>query len=121
MHAPGVTTTPAKIEQAGGQIDILPTVTNLLGISLQNQIHFGEDLLNQKANLLPMRHFLPTGSFINDSSLFLPGIEYDDGIDYSVIDNSELADGSTKDQYERALNLLNMSDSFVKQLPDKNP
>ncbi|MBB6735021.1 LTA synthase family protein [Cohnella zeiphila] len=120
LHAPGVTTSPKKLEQTGGQIDILPTVSNLLGFSLQNQIHFGEDLFNQKTNLLPMRHFLPTGSFINDTSVFLPGIEYEDGINYSVIDNSELQDGSTKDQYDRALELLNMSDSYVKQLPEKD-
>ncbi|WP_051318027.1 LTA synthase family protein [Cohnella thermotolerans] len=119
MHVPGVTY-PAKLEQTGGQIDILPTVANLLGVSLNNQIHFGEDLLNQYTNLLPMRHFLPTGSFINDTSAFLPGISYEDGTNYSLLDNSEIANGSTEDQYNRALKLLNMSDSYVKQLPDKD-
>jgi len=118
LHAPGVTG-PKKLEQTGGQIDILPTVANLLGISLQNQIHFGEDLFNQQTNLLPMRHFLPTGSFINDTSLFMPGIDYSDGINYSVVDNSETPDGSTQDQYDRALKLLSMSDSYIKQLPEK--
>ncbi|GIO15088.1 hypothetical protein J19TS2_46430 [Cohnella xylanilytica] len=120
MHAPGVTY-PAKWEQTGGQIDILPTAANLLGVSLKDQIHFGEDLLNQTTNLLPMRHFLPTGSFINDTSMFLPGISYEDGTNYSVIDNSVDANGSTEDQYNRALKLLNLSDSYVKQLPDKDP
>lgn len=120
MHAPGVTY-PAKWEQTGGQIDILPTAANLLGVSLKDQIHFGEDLLNQTTNLLPMRHFLPTGSFINDTSMFLPGISYEDGTNYSVLDNSVDANGSTEDQYNRALKLLNMSDSYVKQLPDKDP
>lgn len=120
MHAPGVTY-PAKWEQTGGQIDILPTAANLLGVSLKDQIHFGEDLLNQTTNLLPMRHFLPTGSFINDTSMFLPGISYEDGTNYSVLDNSVDANGSKEDQYERALKLLNMSDSYVKQLPDKDP
>lgn len=119
MHAPGVTF-PSKLEQTGGEIDLMPTVANLLGVSISNQIHFGEDLLNQQTNLLPMRHFLPTGSFVNDTSVFLPGIDYDDGTNYSVQDNSKIENGSTKQQYEDALKLLNMSDSYVKQLPDKD-
>ncbi|MBB3108770.1 phosphoglycerol transferase MdoB-like AlkP superfamily enzyme [Paenibacillus phyllosphaerae] len=118
MHAPGVTY-PAKLEQAGGQIDILPTVANLVGISLDNQIHFGQDLLNATSNILPMRHFLPTGSFVNDSVMFLPGISFEDGTNYSVEDNAVEADGATEDESERALELLHLSDSYVEHLPYK--
>ncbi|WP_168119581.1 LTA synthase family protein [Paenibacillus sp. HB172176] len=122
LHVPGVSY-PAVMTQTGGQIDILPTVANLLGISLDNQIHFGEDLLNQDTNILPMRHFLPTGSFINDKNLYVPGIAYDDGTDYNLLDNSEteIHNGSstTETQYENALKLLNLSDNYVDQLPDK--
>ncbi|CAM3990778.1 LTA synthase family protein [Cohnella lubricantis] len=119
LHAPGVTY-PDKIQQMGAEIDVMPTVANLLGVSMANQIHFGQDLLNQDTNLVPMRHFLPTGSFINDTRVFLPGISYEDGTNYSVFDNSESATGTTEQQYDNALKLLNMSDSYVKQLPDKD-
>jgi lipoteichoic acid synthase len=120
LHAPGVTY-PALLDQTGGQIDILPTVANLTGVSLDNQIHFGQDLLNQSSNLLPMRHFLPSGSFITDSNIFLPGKSYEDGTNYSLENNNEstATAGTTKDQYERTLELLNLSDSYVKQLPDR--
>ncbi|CAI6070112.1 Lipoteichoic acid synthase 2 [Cohnella sp. JJ-181] len=117
VHAPGVTS-PKTFEQTGGQIDILPTVANLLGVSVKDQIHFGEDLMNRHNNLLPMRHFLPTGSFVNDTSVFLPGVGFEDGTNYDVQDNSVNADGSTEAQYNAALRLLNMSDSYVKQLPE---
>ncbi|MBB6673517.1 LTA synthase family protein [Cohnella nanjingensis] len=116
VHAPGVSA-PAVFDKTGGQVDILPTVANLLGVSLKDQIHFGEDLFNQDTNLLPMRHFLPTGSFINDKSVFLPGISYEDGTNFSVLDNGVLANGSAESEYDRALKLLNMSDSFAAQLP----
>jgi len=116
VHAPGVTY-PKTLEQTGGQIDIMPTVANLLGVSMKDQIHFGEDLLNQSTNLLPMRHFLPTGSFVNDTSMFLPGVDFEDGTNYDLKDNSNSADGSTEAQYNAALRLLNMSDSYAKQLP----
>ncbi|WP_239615695.1 LTA synthase family protein [Cohnella mopanensis] len=118
MHAPGVTY-PAVIEHTGGQIDILPTVANLTGVSLSNQIHFGQDLLNQSANVLPMRHFLPSGSIITDNDVFVPGISYEDGTNYPLSPRNDAEGGAAQEQYEHALELLNLSDSYVKQLEDK--
>lgn len=119
MHVPGVTHA-GEMNQVGGQIDILPTVANLVGASLQNQIHFGEDLLNQSSELLPMRHFLPSGSVINNENLFIPGIEYKDGTNHKVSDGTLTTQGGvTEDEYNRALELLHLSDSYVQQLPHK--
>nr|WP_165822657.1 LTA synthase family protein [Paenibacillus montanisoli] len=118
LHAPGVTY-PAAKEQTGGQIDIMPTVANLVGASLSGQIHFGQDLLNQGSNMLPMRHFLPSGSVITEDDMFLPGIGFEDGTNYSLRDGSEPEHGATEDQYNRTLKLLDLSDSYVQQLPDK--
>lgn len=117
VHAPGIDQ-PTVYTQTGGQIDILPTVANLLGISMKDQLHFGEDLMNQQTNLLPVRHFLPTGSFINDTSLYLTGVDYDDGNNYNLIDGSETEGGSTKAQFDAIQRLLNMSNSYILQRPD---
>ncbi|MFC4811280.1 LTA synthase family protein [Paenibacillus sp. GCM10023250] len=118
MHVPGLTYGAAQ-HDVGGQIDILPTVANLLGVSTANQIHFGEDLLNHSSNLLPMRHFLPTGSFITDESIFVPGKEYQDGTNYPLPGETGTT-AATNEQYERSLQLLNLADSFVSQLPNKD-
>lgn len=117
VHAPGISQ-PAVYSQTGGQVDILPTVANLLGVSTQNQIHFGEDLMNQNTNLLPVRHFLPTGSFINDTNMFLTGVSFDDGTNYNLINDIETDGGSTKEQFDAVQRLLNMSNSYIKQLPN---
>lgn len=117
VHAPGIDQ-PTVYTQTGGQIDILPTVANLLGISMKDQLHFGEDLMNQQTNLLPVRHFLPTGSFINDTSLYLTGVDYDDGNNYNLIDGSETEGGSTQAQFDAVQRLLNMSNSYILQRPD---
>ncbi|KGE16400.1 LTA synthase family protein [Paenibacillus wynnii] len=120
VHAPGIGQ-PAIFSQTGGQIDILPTVANLLGVSLEDQIHFGEDLFNHKTNLLPVRHFLPKGSFINDSSMYLTGVSYADGTNYNLTDNSITKEGSTEAQFNAVNKLLNMSNSYILQLPDVAP
>lgn len=115
VHAPGIDWS-GELTRTGGQIDILPTVANLLGVSVDNQLHFGEDLMNQPLNLIPFKHFLPTGSFLNDSSLFVTGAGYDDGTNYSLLDNTITDGGSTERQFQAAEQLLRMSDSYLLQL-----
>lgn len=119
ITATGITT-PSVKEQLGGQVDILPTVSNLLGISLDDQIHFGQDLLNQYTyNLLPQRYYLPTGSFVNNEELFLSGSGFEDGQHYTLSGDGIESLSATEDEFERALELLRLSDSYVTQLPDR--
>ncbi|WP_068782805.1 LTA synthase family protein [Paenibacillus phocaensis] len=119
LHVPG-TETPSVMDNVGGQVDILPTVANLFGINLENHIHFGEDLLNQTSyNLLPQRYYLPSGSFLNDQALFIPGVWYDDGTKYPLAKDGVDQALTTESEYNRALELLRLSDSYVQQLPDR--
>lgn len=117
ISAPGIT--PGVMDNVGGQVDILPTVANLMGIPLDHQIHFGQDLLNQSYNLLPQRYYLPSGSFLNDKALFMPGVWYDDGTQYPFAKDGVTQALTTESEYNRALELLKLSDSYVKQLPDR--
>ncbi|MCC3375121.1 LTA synthase family protein [Cohnella sp. REN36] len=115
-------TYPAALPQVGGQVDLLPTIANLTGISLANQIHFGQDLMNQTSNLLPERYYLPSGSVINDRHLFIPGSGFEDGVNYALDTDETMPAGGAglaPSEYERALDLLTLSDSYVKQLPDR--
>ena len=110
---------PRVLDNVGGQVDILPTVANLLGVSMGNQIHFGEDILNHSYNLLPQRYYLPSGSFINDKAVFMPGTWYEDGTQFPLAKDSVSQALTTEDEYNRALDLLRLSDSYVQQLPDR--
>ncbi|WP_244661072.1 LTA synthase family protein [Paenibacillus sp. CFBP 13594] len=154
ISAPGVTP-GVQLEQIGGQVDILPTIAGLTGVSLKDQLHFGQDLLREGGNLLPERYYLPSGSVLNDASLFIPAKGYGDGTHYSLADagrqdagqqrtgvpsdetpqisgdeesptiatpnNSGLSSSRfiTKDQYDRALDLAHLSNSYLSQLPDR--
>ncbi|MGO4545281.1 LTA synthase family protein [Paenibacillus sp. 2TAB23] len=104
-------------DQLGGQVDILPTIANMLGISLDDHIHFGQDLLNQTYNVLPQRYYLPSGSFLSSKELFMSGSGFEDGKHYSLAGNGDTEQEATEDEYQRALELLNLSDSYVSQLP----
>lgn len=116
--AGGGLTTPQTFPALGGQVDTLPTVANLMGISLDQYVHFGQDLLNQSSNLLPQRYYLPSGSFMSDDALFLSGSGFADGKEYPLV-SSQSGRMATEEEFSRALKLLNLSDSYVLQLPDR--
>jgi lipoteichoic acid synthase len=55
--------------QLGGQIDLMPTLLNLLGIEHETQM-IGHNLFQYEKNLLGMRYYLPGGSFISDYAIY---------------------------------------------------
>ncbi|MFB5674880.1 LTA synthase family protein [Paenibacillus terreus] len=118
IAAPGILQ-HRQLTRAGGQVDILPTAAHLLGISLQGQPHFGQDLLASAPNLLPQRYYLPSGTVLNDHTLFIPGAGYEDGRFYSLRGGEAQEQGAlSQSEYQRALKLLQLSDSYIRQLPD---
>lgn len=119
IKLPGASPQGKVLQQVGGQSDIFPTIANLAGISLADHIHFGHDLLNYRHNVLPERYYLPTGSFINDTSVFMPGKTFEDGQVLAIDGGKPDRNQVTKDQYNQALELLSMSDAYVRSLPER--
>jgi lipoteichoic acid synthase len=122
MNIPLIISAPGKtqatvLNQVGGQVDFMPTIANLAGISLKNQIYFGQDLLNVTHNLLPEHYYLPTGSFINDSTVYIPGNGYKDGTKVPLNKVGLKDAAASQDEFERAQKLFAMSNSYVQSLP----
>lgn len=112
---------PEQLHHIGGQVDLMPTLANLLGIDLKEQIIFGQDLLNHTSNLLAERVYLPSGSFINESVMMIPSNGTYDAwiIPLDPFANPENFDQSILDQdYERALQLVELSDSYIHTLKE---
>ncbi len=105
------------LDTLGGQVDLLPTIAGLAGASLDGQLHFGQDLLSQTQNILPQRYYLPSGTLLSGSSMYIPGTGYDDGSRYPLKSGIPAA-GSGEDAYNRALELLRLSDSYMEALPE---
>ncbi|QAY68563.1 LTA synthase family protein [Paenibacillus protaetiae] len=123
MNIPLIISVPgmpaAEHTQLGGEIDILPTVANLLGVSLNDHIHFGQDLLNTTKNLIPQRYYMPTGSLLTSDEMFISGSGYDDGTHHPYGGAATSPAQVSQEQFNNALQLLNLSDSYVNQLPDR--
>ncbi|WP_338470694.1 LTA synthase family protein [Niallia sp. XMNu-256] len=106
-----------EIQTVGGQIDIMPTITLLLGIPI-DQIHFGQDLINYPNNVVGNRFYLPTGTFFNNDILFIPGESFQDGKAISLETNQPLSEFQPYfSDFERVMSLMSLSDQYVNSLP----
>ncbi|MDU5145605.1 MAG: LTA synthase family protein [Paenibacillus dendritiformis] len=121
IHVPGQKS-GKTVELTGGQVDIMPTLANLLGISLKEQqfTAFGRDLLNTDHNVIGMRYYLPTGSFFTNEILFVPGTGFEDGEAISLRTLEPVLDLEPyRRDYEYILSLMKLSDEYVQLLPKR--
>jgi lipoteichoic acid synthase len=119
IHVPNLKS-GQTVSQVGGQMDIMPTVANLLGVSLKDEafVHFGQDLLNINKNVFGMRYYMPTGSFFNDEIMFVPGKGFEDGTATSLKTLEPVKDfAKYKTDYDYVLNQMQLSDNYVNLLP----
>ncbi|WP_232697249.1 LTA synthase family protein [Brevibacillus daliensis] len=119
VKVPGMTE-GKTYDTVGGQIDIMPTIANLMGLDLSKETYFGQDLVNTKSNMIGERFYMPSGSFINDTMLYTPGQSFEDGkgINYRTGDR-KIDYTPYKEQYDLMLELLEISDAYVHQLPKR--
>ncbi|MBP3953648.1 LTA synthase family protein [Bacillus suaedae] len=118
LHVPSL---PASgvYQNTGGQIDIMPTLLNLLGIdvNVQSMPLFGRDLFNSSSNLVGSRYYTPTGTYYNEDYLYMPGKSFEDGT-FIDLDTHEVqpAMSFSNVEYQRLLKLLDASDSYFYSL-----
>ncbi|WP_040948732.1 LTA synthase family protein [Gorillibacterium massiliense] len=119
VAAPGAVE-PAVNPQTGGEVDLMPTIANLTDVDLSGTIHFGQDIVNQKSNLLPERYYLPSGSYIDNNKVFIPGKSEKDGESYTLTGLQPVTNqAATEDAYKRAMNLLALCDTYVEHLSQR--
>ncbi|WP_018751687.1 LTA synthase family protein [Paenibacillus sanguinis] len=123
IHVPGQVIGEVS-PRTGGQVDILPTIASLLGISLEDEgfVALGQDLLSVDRNVVGMRYYLPTGSFFNDEVMFVPGAGFDDGTAVSLDTLQPVTELEPyRSDYEYITELMRLSDEYVKLLPKRAP
>jgi phosphoglycerol transferase MdoB-like AlkP superfamily enzyme len=116
IHLP-LQTTSRVVTQTVGQVDIMPTVADLLGIDLTSVPHMGRSVFVDSNPLVPLRSYLPGGTFVNDRVVFMPGMGFDDGTSVKIADGSQAkATDEEKTDFQRVLELTKISDTWVRSL-----
>lgn len=103
--------------QVGGQMDIMPTVANLLGINNSNRYYFGQDLLNQADGFAAFRYYEPDGSFVTQRYFYIANWDgiFEHGRAYDRQTGKPVDVELCRQGYEEAKKQLKMSDKIVQQ------
>lgn len=106
IHIPGVTDKHPKVfHQVAGQIDLKPTILNMLGVDTKNDIEFGTDVFsNDRLPFVVLRD----GSFVTDKYVYTRGTCYDKGTGEPAQDQK-----ACEPYMEKAKNELNYSDEII--------
>lgn len=106
IHIPGVTDkNPQVFHHVAGQIDLKPTILNLLGINIENDIQFGTDVFSKER--LPFI-VLRDGSFITDQFVYTRGVCYEKATGEPTEDPN-----ACEPYMEKAKNELDYSDEII--------
>jgi len=117
IHLPGQTEAHV-VTSTVGQVDIMPTVADLLGADLRGTPHMGRSVFVDSNALVPTRAYLPGGTFANDRVLFLPGVGFKDGKAFSI-ENAGRTEKSERERTDmvRVKELTKISDKWILGLP----
>lgn len=105
--------TPGSIKRVGGQVDILPTLANLMG--LKKGLFVGEDLFEAKRSPTPLSGRLPFGSFIDETTLFIASAGEGEGRSYyDRATQASLDPELALPKYQEVLQMYEYSQSVIK-------
>lgn len=98
----------------GGQVDMMPTIMNLMGIEPQAPM-IGHNMLQYENNLLAVRYYLPGGSYITGDHMYLgQNARYPERyFDLDTMERIEPDKETIEQKQENALKILNHSDALL--------
>ena len=86
IHIPGLGETET-VDTVGGQVDILPTIANLMDVDIGQPFVFGQDLLNAEEGFVAQISYIGKGSFITNDNDMLFAIGKDGTVESGSVRN----------------------------------
>ncbi len=116
IHIPGSGIT-RTISTVGGQIDIFPTVANLMDIDVSNNYILGQDLVNAESGFVAFTAYMMEGSFVTDGVMYEISREniFETGRAWNTETGEELDVQDYREYYEKAIDLKKASTQLLEQ------
>ncbi|MCR6112426.1 LTA synthase family protein [Bacillus sp. A301a_S52] len=104
IHIPGMEEEAKTIDTVSGHVDVMPTLLNLLGVSEEEHVMFGRDLLALDRDDFAV---LRNGNVVTDEIIYTKEACYD------ALDGTELNVTNCEDDIKRGQRELNYSDDII--------
>jgi len=121
IHIPG-SGIKETIHTTGGQVDFLPTIANIMGLSLDETLFLGQDLVNADEGFVAFTAYLFEGSFAKDDVMFQISREgiFENSRAWIIGTDEEVDIEPYREYYEKAILLKKTSKEILEQnLMDK--
>ncbi|MDW7660024.1 MAG: LTA synthase family protein [Bacillota bacterium] len=109
VHIPGLGSSETY-DISGGQVDLLPTLLNLMGIR-NEYLTFGRDLINNEVGFVASQTFMEKGSFIDNNIVFeisRDGV-FENSIAYDRDTHEPVDIELCREGYEHAIYMVDLS------------
>ncbi len=117
VHLPGQQV-PMVVKKSASQVDIMPTLTDLLGLDTSSTPMMGRSLFVDSDEIVSTRSYFPGGAVVFNDNLFAPGMGYADGRAYRLSDGAPAEPTVVPETvFERAHRLNALSESWLRSLP----
>ena len=116
IHVPG-SGVRETISTTGGQIDFLPTIANIMGITLDDNFILGQDLTNATNGFVAFTAYLLEGSFADNDVMFEISREgiFEGSRAWKIGSNKVVDANLYEEEYEKALLLKKTSKEILEQ------
>ncbi len=116
IHVPG-SGVEKTISTTGGQIDFMPTIANIMGLSYNNTFVMGQDLTNAKEGFVAFTSYLFEGSFATNDILFQISREgiFEGSRAWKIGTNQQVDAAKYRAEYDKALLLKKTSKEILDQ------
>lgn len=116
IHVPG-SKVKENISTTGGQIDFMPTIANVMGLTLDEAFVLGQDLSNASEGFVAFTTYLFEGSFATNDIIFQISREnlFESSRAWKIGTNEEVDASLYREEYERALLLKKTSKEILVQ------
>lgn len=114
-----------RVATSVGQVDLVPSLSDALGVDAPDQVHFGRSIFRSGSGLTAAGGLLEPGAYADGSVLYVPGIDFERGKAFDIATHrpTTLARASAE-KMAAARELLGLSAQYVGTLPiraDFNP
>lgn len=116
IHIPGSGVT-RTVSTVSGQIDIFPTIANLMNIEISDEYILGQDAVNAKEGFVAFTAYMLRGSFVTDNMMYEISREeiFEAGRAWDPKTGRELPVESARKYYEKAIALKTVSEQILEQ------
>ncbi len=116
VHVPG-SGVRETIHTTGGQVDFMPTIANIMGLTLDETFTVGQDLSNAKEGFVAFTTYLFEGSFATNDIMFQISREgiFEGSRAWKIGTNEEVDASLYREQYDKAILLKTTSKEILEQ------